>query len=334
MTEFATNRRALIVGAGLAAAASVATAHGKESPSATESAARKFTGDWRSQKKFAKIFDLNMAYYEVGEGRPIVFLHGNPTSSYLWRNVIPHVRHLGRCIAPDLIGMGDSDKLSNPGPEIYTYETHRKYLFELLRVLGVDRNITLVVHDWGSGLGLDFASHHPDAIRAIAYMEAILRPPGSPPPDRNGGVGLFGKFQTKEGEVLVLEQNVFVEQLLIGGAGYYLRDADKEEYRRPYLQAGASRWPTLQWPRELPNFSAVTAPIVEAYTKWLAADEAIPKLFVHALPGAIFSNPDLVRYLRGFHNQTEVTVYGTHFVPEFAPDALGRALSEWLGRQD
>jgi haloalkane dehalogenase len=331
MSEFNATRRQIFAGvgaAGVAGALAAGTASAAEICDLDKSNPR----SWRDGKKFAEVFGRKMAYYEVGEGKPIVFLHGNPTSSYLWRDVIPHVSHLGRCIAPDLIGQGDSDKLPNAGPGTYSFLTHRKYLFELFRILGVEQDVTLVLHDWGTGLGFEFASHHPAAMRGIAYMEAIMRMPGSPPPDPASAGGLFGRFLSDEGEDMILQQNIFVEQVLIGGLGTYLSEADRAEYRRPFLEPGAGRWPSLEWPRQLPAFSAETAPIAEAYTNWLATDETVPKLFVHALPGAIFANKDLLDYVRGFKNQTEVTVYSTHYVPEFAPHALGRAIAEWLGK--
>jgi haloalkane dehalogenase len=204
MKRLAVGRRQAILAMG--AAGLMATA----SPTVADAAR------WGDRKKRVAIFSQRMAYYETGKGRPIVFLHGNPTSSYLWRNIIPHVRHLGRCIAPDLIGMGDSPKLPNPGPDVYTYTTHRKYVFELLRRLGVERDIIFVIHDWGSALGFDYASHNPGAVRGIAYSEAILREPNAPP-QPPAARALFDKFQTSEGETLVLEQNFFVERLLIGG---------------------------------------------------------------------------------------------------------------------
>lgn len=325
MDGMRTNRRRFFAAAGaagLAGAGSVGSARAAEP-------ACDFSGDWRGRKKFVQVLDRRMAYYEVGEGRPILFLHGNPTSSYLWRNIIPHVAHLGRCVAPDLIGQGDSDKLPNAGPGTYSFETHRKYLFELMRILGIKEQILLVVHDWGSGLGLHYAEQNPGAVRGVAYMEALLRLPGAPPADPANARGLFGQFMTKAGEKLVLEDNAFVEQLLIGGLGTYLSDADKAEYRRPFLKPGADRWPSLQWPRELPDYSPTVAPIAERYTRWLAEDAAIPKLFVHALPGAIFSRPAMLDFVRKFKNQTEVTVYGTHYLQESAPHAIGRALADW-----
>jgi len=298
---------------------------------ATASPAFANAARWEDRKKRIAIFGQRMAYFETGKGRPIVFLHGNPTSSYLWRNIIPHVEHLGRCIAPDLIGMGDSAKLPNPGAGVYAYATHRKYVFELLLRLDVERDIIFVIHDWGAALGFDYASHNPGAVRGIAYSEAILRVPGAPPePPVAAARALFDKFQTSEGEKLILEQNFFVERLLIGGLKYYLTAADEAEYRRPYLEPGASRWPTLQWPRELPAYNQTNAEIAAAYSAWLAGSTHTPKLFVHALPGAIFANPELLKFALSFPNQKEVRVYGPHFVQEVSPHAIGRALAEWI----
>ena len=316
MGTFAIGRRQLLAAtgaAGLLAAASSAIG---------ESAAA-----WRDRKRYATVLSERMAYVEIGTGKPIVFLHGNPTSSYLWRNIIPHVQHLGRCIAPDLIGMGDSAKLPNAGPGTYGYTTHRRYVFELLRTLGVERDITFVIHDWGSALGFDYASHHPDAIRGLAYSEAILSIPNAGPPPSTGG--LFDRFQTKEGEHLVLEENLFVEQLLLGGLKYYLTAADETEYRRPY-PTPTSRWPTLQWPRELPAYDHANAQIAQVYSAWLAGSTGVPKLFLHALPGAILANPVMLKFVRTFPNQKEVTLYGPHFVQEVSSDAYGRALAEWI----
>ena len=225
---------------------------------------------WADRKRTAQVRGLNMAYVEVGSGDPVVFLHGNPTSSYLWRNVIPHVEHLGRCIAPDMLGMGDSDPVPNSGPGTYKFATHRDYLFELLEAIDVRNRVTLVVHDWGSGVGFSWAQQHPDRVRGIAYMEAILRPPELPPNPAPTS-GPFATFRSSAGEAAVLENNMFMEQLLIGGLEYYLSDADKAEYRRPYRMPGESRRPTLTWPRELPmaDEPADTAALVESYTAWL-----------------------------------------------------------------
>ena len=288
------------------------------------------TATWRLRKKKAAIRGLHMAYYEVGEGNPIVFLHGNPTSSYLWRNIIPHVQHLGRCIAPDMIGMGDSDPLPESGPGKYTFLTHREYLFELFDTLRLGDHVTFVIHDWGSAMGFTWAQQHPARVRGIAYMEAILEPPGAPRPAPAPG-STFAVYRSAEGERAVLQDNRFVESL-IGGLQYYLTEEDTAEYRRPYLVPGESRRPTLTWPRQLPlgGEPKETYDIVRSYSDWLAAEKRIPKLFVHALPGALLGSGPALEFVRRFANQTEVTVYGPHFVQEVSPDAIGRALAAWV----
>lgn len=285
---------------------------------------------WAAKKKRVQVRGLDMAYYEVGSGDPIVFLHGNPTSSYLWRNIIPHVQHLGRCIAPDLIGMGDSDPLPNSAEGVYKFSTHRDYIFEMLEAIGVRERVTLVIHDWGSGIGLSYAQRFPERVRGIAYMEAILNPSSLPPiPEPESGV--FNIFRSAQGEEAVLQNNIFIEQILIGGLGYYLTEEDKAEYRRPFLQPGEGRRPTLEWPRELPRGGnpADTVQLVTSYSDWFAASD-VPKLFVRVNPGALISAGPLLEYVRGFKNQKEVSVFGSHYVQEISPDAIGRALSEWM----
>lgn len=285
---------------------------------------------WAAKKKKVQVRGLDMAYYEVGTGDPIVFLHGNPTSSYLWRNIIPHVQHLGRCIAPDLIGMGDSDPLPNSAEGVYKFSTHRDYIFEMLEAIGVREKVTLVIHDWGSGIGLSYAQRFPERVRGIAYMEAILNPSSLPPiPEPESG--LFNIFRSAQGEEAVLQNNIFIEQILIGGLGYYLTEEDKAEYRRPFLQPGEGRRPTLEWPRELPRGGnpADTVQLVTSYSDWFAASD-VPKLFVRVNPGALISAGPLLEYVRSFKNQKEVSVFGSHYVQEISPDAIGRALSEWM----
>lgn len=293
-------------------------------------AAQAPTPSWAQRKKTTLVRGVRMAYYEAGSGDPIVFLHGNPTSSYLWRNIIPHVQHLGRCIAPDLVGMGDSAPLPNSGPDRYTFREHQEYLFELIDSLGLGNRVTFVIHDWGSAMGFTWARQHPSRTRGIAYMEAIIEPPGAPRPAPAPG-STFAIYRSPQGEQAVLQENRFVENL-IGGLDYYLTDADAAEYRRPYLVPGESRRPTLTWPRELPlgGEPKHTYDMVREYSDWLAADAAIPKLFVRALPGALLARPEVLTFVRGFKNQTEVTVYGPHFVQEVSPDAIGRALAKWL----
>ena len=212
-----------------------------------------------------------MAYVEAGAGDPIVFLHGNPTSSYLWRNVMPHLEGLGRCIAPDLIGMGDSEKLPDAGPGSYRLVEHRRYLDRLLEALGVIERVTIVGHDWGSALGFDWANRHRDRVRGIAYMEAIVRPLAWaewPAPIRK----LFSGFRSDAGEEMVLQKNVFIERVLPGSVLRELTDAEMAVYRRPYLEPGEARRPTLSWPRQIPldGEPAGVVGIVRAYGDWLA----------------------------------------------------------------
>lgn len=318
------NRRTVIKSA--AALTGSALLLGREGKVEAQSADLTF----QSLKKRVRIRGLNMAYYEIGQGDPIVFLHGNPTSSYLWRNIIPHVQHLGRCIAPDLVGMGDSDPLPNSGAGAYKFSVHRDYIFDLLEAIGVEDRVTMVIHDWGSGIGLSYAQNRPNRIKGIAYMEAILSP-SSLPPIAEPTQGLFATFRSPAGEQAILENNVFVEQILIGGLGYYLTEEDRAEYRRPYLQPGESRRPTLAWPRELPRGGnpADTVALVESYTDWFA-NSNVAKLFVRANPGAILNDPALLEYVRSFRNQREVMVFGSHYVQEISPHAIGRALADWL----
>lgn len=285
---------------------------------------------WREQKKKARVRGLDMAYFEAGQGHPIVFLHGNPTSSYLWRNVIPHVQHLGRCIAPDLIGMGDSDRLPDSGPNRYTFKDHQEYLFGLLDALNLGNSVTLVIHDWGSALGTTWAQRNPTRVTGIAYMEAIIEPPDAPRPAPAPGTA-FALYRSPAGEQAVLQENRFVESL-ISGLEYYLTPEDAAEYRRPYLVPGESRRPTLTWPRELPlgGEPKETYNLVREYSDWLAAESKIPKLFVRVQPGALLARPEVLAFVRGFKHQTEATVFGPHFVQEVSPDAIGRALEKWI----
>jgi len=283
----------------------------------------------RYEKKRVQVLGSSMAYVEVGEGDPILFLHGNPTSSYLWRNVIPHLADRGRCLAPDLIGMGDSDKLAPSGPERYRFVEHRRYLDAWMDAVGIGANVTLVVHDWGSALGFDWAFRHRDAVRGIAYMEGIVQPlTWADWPEAARAV--FQGFRSPAGEAMVLEQNVFVERVLPGSILRKLTDAEMEVYRRPFRTPGEDRRPTLTWPRQIPieGEPADVCAIVEAYGHWLA-ESSVPKLFVNAEPGAILIGRQR-ELCRRWPNQREVTVQGIHFVQEDAPDEIGRAVREWL----
>jgi len=280
-------------------------------------------------KQKIRVLGQTMAYVEIGEGAPIVFQHGNPTSSYLWRNVMPRVAPLGRCIALDLIGMGDSDKLAPSGPDRYTFVEHRRFFDAALDALGVRDDVTLVLHDWGSALGFDWANRHRDRVRGIAYMEAIVRPLAWsewPAAARR----VFEGFRSPAGDEMILEKNTFVERVLPGSVLRKLTDAEMAVYRRPFLEPGESRRPTLTWPRQIPldGAPADVVRIAQDYADWLAVS-AVPKLFVDADPGAILIGAQR-EFCRRFPNQTEVTVRGNHFLQEDSPDEIGRAIAQWL----
>ena len=280
-------------------------------------------------KQQANILGKTMSYVEVGSGDPIVFLHGNPTSSYLWRNIIPYCESLGRCIAPDLIGMGDSEKLSPSGPDRYRFVEHRDYLDALLEHLGVTENVTLVIHDWGSALGFDWANRHRDAVKGIAYMEAVVKPLTWEEWPR-AITTVFEGFRSPAGEKMVLEDNVFIEQVLPGAIIRPLSDEEMSEYRRPFLNPGEDRRPTLTWPRQIPLAGEPedVIAIVEQYGAWLQQSE-VTKLFINAEPGAILRGAAR-DFCRTWPNQTEVTVPGIHFVQEDAPDQIGDAIAKWM----
>lgn len=283
----------------------------------------------RYPKKQITVDGIDMAYVEVGDGRPIVFLHGNPTSSYLWRNIIAHAEDLGRCIAPDLVGMGDSGKLPDSGPDRYTFVEHRRYLDGVLAKLGIERDVVLVVHDWGSALGFDWANRHRDAVAGIVYMEGIVKPmTWDEWPDQ--ATEVFRGFRSPAGEAMVLENNVFVENVLPGSILRGLTDEEHDVYRRPFREPGESRRPTLTWPRQIPlgGEPADVCAIVEDYGAWLATSQ-VPKLFVNAEPGAILIGEQR-EFCRTWPNQTEITVPGIHFIQEDSPDEIGVALREFV----
>ena len=284
------------------------------------------------EKQRVEILGSQMAYIDEGRGDPIVFLHGNPTSSYLWRNVMPHLEGQGRLIAPDLIGMGDSAKLPDSGPDRYTFVEHRRYLDALLETLGVNENVTFVIHDWGSALGFDWSNRHRDAVKGIAYMEAIVKPlswNGWPEAAR----GVFQGFRSEAGEAMVLENNVFVERVLPGSILRKLSDEEMAEYRRPFAEPGEARRPTLTWPRQIPieGEPADVVEIVSRYAEWLAASD-VPKLFVNAEPGAILAG-EVREFCRSWPNQQEVSVKGIHFVQEDSPHEIGEAVASWRAQR-
>jgi len=277
-------------------------------------------------RRRAPALDSEMAYVDTGAGRPVVFLHGNPTSSYLWRNVIPPVARRHRCLAPDLIGMGESG--TSPDGS-YRFRDHARYLDAWFETLGLGQEVALVLHDWGSALGFHWAHRHPRRVRAVAYMEAIVQPlswSDWPPASRK----IFQGLRSPAGEEMVLQKNVFVERILPGSVLRPLTDAEMAVYRRPYRQAGESRRPMLTWPREIPLDCEPpdVADIVREYGRWLA-DASLPKLFVNADPGVILVGAQR-EFCRTWRNQREVTVRGSHFLQEDSPVEIGDAIADFL----
>ena len=282
-----------------------------------------------AELRFRDVKGKRMAYIDEGEGDAIVFQHGNPTSSYLWRNVLPHLEGLGRLVACDLIGMGGSDKLSPSGPDRYHYAEQREYLFALWDALELGDRVVLVLHDWGSALGFDWANQHRDRVQGIVHMEAIAMPinwseiPGRA---RDG----IRRFRSPEGERMVLEQNMFVETRLKGSVRRQLSDEEMDHYRRPFRNPGEDRRPTLSWPRNLPidGEPANVVAIVHEYGSWLAQSE-VPKLFINAEPGSLVRGR-IREFVRSWPNQTEVTVNGLHYIQEDSPDEIGTAITDFV----
>jgi haloalkane dehalogenase len=286
---------------------------------------------WRAAKRFVPVLGRQMACVEAGTGRPIVLLHGNPTSSYLWRSVVPELEGLGRRIVPDLIGMGDSDKLPAGDPGRYTFAGHREFLDALLDALGVGGDVVLVVHDWGSALGFDWARRHPGQVRAIAYMEALVRPFAGWDEWPASARSIFQRMRSPAGEELILDRNVFVERILPASVLRPLTEEEMSEYRRPFATPGEDRLPTLVWPRQIPiaGEPADVHEVCAAYAAWLASEPGLPKLFVNAEPGSILTGA--VRdFCRTWPDQAEMTVPGIHFLQEDSGASVGRAIAAWL----
>src|SRR3954453_6155283 len=281
------------------------------------------------QLRYKQINGKRMAYMDEGQGDAIVFQHGNPTSSYLWRNVMPHLEGLGRLVACDLIGMGGSDKLDDSGPDRYHYAEQRDYLFRLWDELDLGDRVILVVHDWGSALGFDWANQHRDRVRGIAYMEGIPRPFAGWEEWSKAATPIFQGFRSDKGEEMVLDRNVFVERVLPGSVLRKLSEAEMAEYRKPFLKR-EDRWPTLTWPRQIPiaGEPADVVQIAADYSRWMAEND-LPKLFVNAEPGAILIGP-VREFCRTWNNQAEVTVPGVHFIQEDSGPAIGRAVADWM----
>ena len=279
-------------------------------------------------RRRVEVLDTHLAYVESGAGDPIVFLHGNPTSSYLWRNVLPHVEPLGRCLAPDLVGMGESGR---PPAGSYRFADHARYLDAWFDALGLTRSVTLVGHDWGGALAFHWARRHPERVAGMAYMETIVRPlTWAEWPEAARRV--FHGLRSPAGEEMVLQKNVFVERILPGSVLRGLTEAEMVVYRRPFREPGESRRPTLSWPREIPfdGEPADVSAVVEQYARWLSASD-VPKLFVNAEPGAILTGAQR-DFCRTWPNQQEVTVKGNHFLQEDSPDEIGRAVAAFVDR--
>jgi len=282
----------------------------------------------RYPRRRIPVLDSEMAYVDTGTGDPVVFLHGNPTSSYLWRNVIPHVEGIARCLAPDLIGMGESGKASGGS---YRFRDHARYLDAWFEALGLTRDLTLVVHDWGSALGFDRAERHRASVRGLVYMEAIVQPvTWDQWPERARPV--FQALRSAAGEEMVLQKNVFVERILPASVLRGLTEEEMAVYRRPYREPGESRRPTLTWPREIPidGEPADVVATVARYARWLS-ESSIPKLFINADPGVILTGAQR-EFCRTWPNQDEITVEGSHFIQEDSPAVIGQAIAAFLSR--
>jgi haloalkane dehalogenase len=279
--------------------------------------------------KQRKILDRRMAYIDEGEGETIVFQHGQPASSYVWRNVMPHLQGMGRLIACDLIGMGESQKLSLPGPDSYRYAEHRTFLFALWDALDLGDRVVLVLDDWGATLGFDWANTHRERVAGIVHMEAITVPMHwSDLPEQSRP--FFRALRSSEGERLVLDENVFIEKILPMAVMRQLTNEEIDHYRRPFLNPGEDRRPTLSWPRSLPldGEPAEVVKIMEEYSSWLSRSEA-PKLFISGDPGQVVRGR--VRdVIRGWGNQREITVKGRKLLQEDSPDEIGKAVAAFV----
>ena len=285
---------------------------------------------WKDRKQFTDVLDRQMAHVQMGSGDPILFLHGNPTSSFLWRHVMEALNGAGRLIAPDLIGCGDSDKLPESGPDRYTIAEHAKYLDAWIDAVIPEGKIVLVSQDWGGALGFNWARRHPDRVRGIVYMETIIRPMDMATEWPEAVRDLFGALRSRAGEEMILEKNIFVERILPGSILRKLKDDEMAEYRRPFAEPGEGRRPTLTFPRQIP-LSGEPADVVamaDEYFAWLQGS-AVPKLLVNAEPGAILTGP-MLESARSLPNQTEVTVKGSHFIQEDSGAEIGAAIRDWL----
>ena len=284
-------------------------------------------------KKYVDVLGSRMAYIDEGEGETILFLHGNPASSYIWRNIIPHLTGRARCVAPDLIGMGDSDKLPDTGPDCYRFVDHQRYLEALYDQLDLGDEVVVVGQDWGSALAFDWARRHQDRLRGIVHTESIpceWTRDDFPIPD--DGLQNFLQLRTDAGEEMILGTNFFVEYTMPHGTLRTLTDEEMDEYRRPFLQPGEARRATLTWPRQVPfeGQPADVDAIVKSYATWLPGAE-VPKLFIDADPGFILTGK-IREWVMSWAHQDIITVRSKHFVQEDAPKEVGLAIAEWYDR--
>ena len=279
------------------------------------------------EKKNINVLGKKMTYVDKGEGDPIIFQHGNPASSYLWRNIIPYLENQGRCIAIDLIGMGDSDKLTDNGNNTYSYHIQKQYFDKCLEELEIKENITFVIHDWGSALGFNWAYEHQESVKGICYMEAIVKKISWEdwPKDAKS---IFQGFRSDAGEDLILKKNLFIEGVLPNAIIRNLTETEMDIYRKPFLKE-IDRRPTLDWPRQIPinNETEDVCKIVDDYSSWMSINE-IPKLFINADPGSILTGKQR-EFCRKWKNQQELTVKGNHFIQEDSPNEIGEAISKW-----
>ena len=280
-------------------------------------------------KKYKEILGKKMAYLDSGEGQSIVFLHGNPASSFLWRNITPAVEGMGRIVVPDLIGMGDSEKLEGADNPDYQYHGQYKFLSNLLDSLDLGNEVNLVIHDWGSAMGFQYARENSDRIKSITFMEAIVASlswDDWPENARN----IFQLMRSEAGEELVLEKNIFVERILLNDSAEGFSEEEKAEYIRPFKEAGEDRRPTLTWPRQIPVDGEPQAVIDEVIKNGeFHKDSNIPKLFINADPGSILTGKQR-EFVRSWNNLKEITVKGNHFIQEHSPSEIGEALKNFL----
>ena len=282
------------------------------------------------EKKYKEILGKKMAYFDDGVGDPIVFLHGNPASSFLWRNITPYVEGMGRIIVPDLIGMGDSEKLEGENNSDYKYHGQYKFLSCLLDELDLGENINLVIHDWGSAMGFQYARENSDRIKSICFMEAIVMPLISWEQWPENARNIFQLMRSEAGEEIVLEKNIFVERILLNDSAEGFTDDEKVEYIRPFKNAGEDRRPTLTWPRQIP-IEGEPIEVVEEVGKnaEFHKNSDIPKLFINAQPGSILTG-DQREFVRTWPNTKEITVKGYRFIQEHSPNEIGEAIKDFL----